>query len=349
VGFQDRSRRPRKRHRRRQAGSGSADLWVLFYNNYNNANDTYTFCAIACVAGPSSTPDLNTWVHLAATEDGTTTKLYRNGVLVASSPAHSGFLSSDITRVCIGGAANDATFACNSEFVNAKLDDVRIYARALTAAQIQSDMNTPVGGVADASAPSVTITTPPDGSTVAGANVSIAANASDNVGVVGVQFMLDGVVLNAEDTTAPYSTSWNTTATVNGSHTLTATARDATGNTRTSSTVTVTVNNVDATPPAIANVSAVATSSTTVVISWTTNEPASSQVEYGQTTSYGTFSALDPTLVTSHAIRAQRPEPVDDVQRAGPVARRCRQPGRFTECRLQHGYGDRSGRRVCLQ
>ena len=35
------------------------------------------------------------------------------------------------------------------------------------------------------------------------ATVSVGANAADNVGVVGVQFLLDGAPLNAEDTTAP--------------------------------------------------------------------------------------------------------------------------------------------------
>src|SRR5207253_7785765 len=50
---------------------------------------------------------------------------------------------------------------------------------------------------------------------------------------------------------SPYSVSWNTTTATNGSHTLTAVARDAAGNTSTSAAVTVTVNNTppDTTPP----------------------------------------------------------------------------------------------------
>ena len=35
--------------------------------------------------------------------------------------------------------------------------------------------------------------------------VTVTATASDNVGVVGVQFRLDGADLGAEDTAAPYS------------------------------------------------------------------------------------------------------------------------------------------------
>src|SRR5438093_201173 len=83
---------------------------------------------------------------------------------------------------------------------------------------------------------------PTAGATVAGI-VTVTASASDNVGVVGVQFSLDGANLGAEVTTAtPYSTAWDTSTAANGSHTLTAVARDAAGNT-TAAAVTVTVSN----------------------------------------------------------------------------------------------------------
>ncbi len=55
------------------------------------------------------------------------------------------------------------------------------------------------------------------------------AAATDAGGVAGVQLRLDGQPLGAEDTAAPYSVSWNTTGVANGSHTLTAVARDAAG------------------------------------------------------------------------------------------------------------------------
>src|SRR5262249_60592895 len=91
----------------------------------------------------------------------------------------------------------------------------------------------------DAAAPVVSITSPATGSTVTG-SVTISANATDNVGVVGVQFQVDGVALGAEDLTAPYTAGWNPTTATNGSHTLTAVVRDAAGNSsQTSATVTV--------------------------------------------------------------------------------------------------------------
>ena len=97
------------------------------------------------------------------------------------------------------------------------------------------------------------MTAPAAGATVSGTQ-SVTATAADNVGVVGVQFKLDGANLGAEDTASPYSTTWNTTTATNGSHTLTAVARDAAGNTTTSTSVTVTVSNStpDLTPPTVA-------------------------------------------------------------------------------------------------
>ncbi len=108
---------------------------------------------------------------------------------------------------------------------------------------VKSDGGTP----ADTTAPTVTLTAPSAG-TVSG-TVTVTASASDNVGVAGVQFRLQGANLGAEDTTNPYSTSWNTTTVPNGSYTLTAIARDAAGNTKTSAPITVTVSNTS-TPPA---------------------------------------------------------------------------------------------------
>ena len=95
---------------------------------------------------------------------------------------------------------------------------------------------------ADPTPPVVSVTAPGAGATVSGA-ITVAASATDNVGVVGVQFKLDGANLGTEDTVAPYSVSWNTSSAGNGGHTLTAVARDAAGNRTTSSAVAVTVSN----------------------------------------------------------------------------------------------------------
>ena len=96
---------------------------------------------------------------------------------------------------------------------------------------------------ADTTPPVVTMTAPAPNATVSG-SVTVSANASDNVGVAGVQFLLNGAPLGAEDTTAPYSITWSSTSVANGGpYQLSARARDAATNQTTSSAVSVTVNN----------------------------------------------------------------------------------------------------------
>ena len=95
----------------------------------------------------------------------------------------------------------------------------------------------------DVKAPAVSMTTPLDGATVSG-TIPVSAGASDNAGVAGVQFRLDGADLGAEVTAAPYTTQWNTATAANGAHVLTAIARDEAGNTATAAEVSVTVANI---------------------------------------------------------------------------------------------------------
>jgi regulation of enolase protein 1 (concanavalin A-like superfamily) len=96
----------------------------------------------------------------------------------------------------------------------------------------------------DTVSPSVSISTP-SGSVLAG-TTAISAVASDNVGVVGVQFLIDGTKITPEVTTAPWTLQWNSASVGNGSHTLTAIARDAAGNTATSAGVPITIQNAGA-------------------------------------------------------------------------------------------------------
>jgi Big-like domain-containing protein len=96
----------------------------------------------------------------------------------------------------------------------------------------------------DTTPPAVQVTAPASGATVSG-TISVEATATDNVGVAGVQFQLDGANAGAEDTSGPYTIPWDTRGTANGTHTVTAVARDAAGNRTTSAPVTVTVANPD--------------------------------------------------------------------------------------------------------
>ena len=183
----------------------------------------------------------NTWTHLAATYDGAAIRLYVNGVQAASQGEDRALSSPRRTRSQIGG---DSIYG---QYFTGRIDEVRVYGIGADAAQIQADMAAAIGGggSGDTTPPSVSITSPTSGSQVSGA-INVAATASDNVGVVGVQLYVDGAAVGPEDTSAPYSLAWDTRSGTNGSHTLAARARDAAGNTTTSTGVSVTVSNAGA-------------------------------------------------------------------------------------------------------
>ncbi|HTL94990.1 MAG TPA: Ig-like domain-containing protein, partial [Gemmatimonadaceae bacterium] len=82
----------------------------------------------------------------------------------------------------------------------------------------------------DTSGPTVKMSAPTAGATVAGA-VTITASVTDQLRITGVQFQVDGKSVAAKDTTSPYTTSWASTSVANGTHTLTAIATDAGGHT----------------------------------------------------------------------------------------------------------------------
>jgi hypothetical protein len=89
----------------------------------------------------------------------------------------------------------------------------------------------------------VSVTAPQAGGEVSGTVIVSTTTATDNVGIQGVQFKLDGALLGVEDTTAPYDVQWSSAGVANGTHSLIAVARDGRGNVTTSEPIVVTVNN----------------------------------------------------------------------------------------------------------
>ncbi len=140
-----------------------------------------------------------TWTHVAVTAGGGTMRLFLNGAQVATRSI-AGSLTPSANPLRIGGNA-----VWLDEYFDGRIDDVRIYDRALTAAEVQADRDTPVGGSApppDTTAPTASVTAPGAGVTVSG-TVNVQASASDDVGVQGVHFKLDGQTHAAADTAAP--------------------------------------------------------------------------------------------------------------------------------------------------
>ncbi|HKQ26602.1 MAG TPA: Ig-like domain-containing protein [Burkholderiales bacterium] len=124
--------------------------------------------------------------------------------------------------------------------------------------------------------PTVAIVTPASGSTVSG-SVNVTATAAANGGVAGVQFQLDGANIGAEDTADPFSATLDTTIASDGTHTLTAIARDGAGNLITSAPVTVMMANTplppDPPPPPVAGRAEETDTAVTLSPGWTQAVP----------------------------------------------------------------------------
>jgi glucose/arabinose dehydrogenase/chitodextrinase len=178
------------------------------------------------------------WSHLAITYNGNLVRFYLNGNLVSTATITSTLTARD-NQLLIGSDARPG------QYFNGTLDDLRIYGRELTQTDVQTDMSTPLGGgVTDPNAPVVNVTSPANNAQVGGM-ITVTAAATDDTGIAGVQFYVDGTAVGPEDTAAPYAANWDTRTATNGAHTITARARDLSGNNTVSAPVVVNVVNSD--------------------------------------------------------------------------------------------------------
>jgi hypothetical protein len=174
----------------------------------------------------TSTLPINTWTHLAGTYDGTALRLYVNGVLAATL-AQAGSLTTTTGALRIGGDASN-------EFFTGLIDEVRVYNRALSQTEIQTDMGTPL-----ANPPSVTSQSPANGATNVATNGTVQAVFNKAVVASTISFTLKDAANNPVSGTVAYNATTNTatftpSALLGTSTTYTATvsgAQDSSGNT----------------------------------------------------------------------------------------------------------------------
>jgi hypothetical protein len=137
-------------------------------------------------AGPQL--PLRTWTHLAATYDGSTQRLYMNGELVGTRP-QAGEITVSGGRLRIGGNS-----ISDDEHFTGYIDEVRVYNRALTQAEIAADSKTAVVGLLLSRSPDRSNPVPLNGLSVSGTiyvhYVRIGQDAESNP-VKQVAFWLD--------------------------------------------------------------------------------------------------------------------------------------------------------------
>jgi hypothetical protein len=142
------------------------------------------------------------------------------------------------------GTDNTAPFEFNWDSTQVADGDAIMKARAYDAANnssLSAGVTVTVDNVpdvADTTPPIVTISNPADGSTVSG-TVSIAVNASDDVGMALLSVYIDNSLKCSSVDTGTLTCKWNTRKSI-GSHLIRAVARDAAGH-NSETTISVTV------------------------------------------------------------------------------------------------------------
>lgn len=94
------------------------------------------FSGTQTIASVPSNFMLNTWYHVAVTSSGGVAKFYINGATFASTPAVGSFPANTIDALEIG-----RDIAGTTDYFNGKIDDIRIYNRALSASEIMQVFN----------------------------------------------------------------------------------------------------------------------------------------------------------------------------------------------------------------
>jgi hypothetical protein len=113
-------------------------IYALYAGDNRGRPSTDVFTNVDKSVGGTTATALNAWTHLASTYDGANLRLYVNGVQVASK-AVTGSIKASTGVLHIGGNS-----IWNDEWFAGLIDEVRLYNKALTVAEIQADMTKPV-------------------------------------------------------------------------------------------------------------------------------------------------------------------------------------------------------------
>ncbi|MGO9096715.1 MAG: LamG-like jellyroll fold domain-containing protein [Bryobacteraceae bacterium] len=214
----------------RSCGWG-ASCWVL----EPNSDGVYVILSTTDgVVGLTQTPAIpgGTWTHLASTYDGAAVRVFVNGVQTDSGPL-TGSIPGNSYPLYIGGG--DMSFGYGCDYFDGAVDEVRVYSRALSQAEIQNDMLPPVNVAVSLSPASATLTTSQTQqftATVTGSS-NVAVNWSVALGPGAPAGALPGTIGASGLYTAP--------STIASRHTVIVTAQSQADTTK-SASATVTLN-----------------------------------------------------------------------------------------------------------
>jgi concanavalin A-like lectin/glucanase superfamily protein/Big-like domain-containing protein len=111
-----------------------SDLLYALYTSNGSKPRTESYTGTENTAAGTTALPLNAWSHIASTYDGTNLRFYVNGTLAATK-ATTGAMPNTANPLRIGGNA------VWGEYFSGLIDEVRIYNRALTEAELKADMN----------------------------------------------------------------------------------------------------------------------------------------------------------------------------------------------------------------
>jgi hypothetical protein len=238
------------------AGNDGADM------KYDNSPYIFTAAATDSADNRASYSNFGNYVDIAAPGSGIYTTNRNGGYSAVSgtsfaSPdaagtvalvmsANPGLTPTDVLSVIANTAKDRGTAGWDPYYGFGRVDAGAAVALAVDAV------------TSDRTPPAVAVLNPLGGTTVVD-QVTVEVQATDDFGVTSVELLANGVVVASdtqEDPKSPYAYrfSWNSKSVSDGTHRLSARAKDAAGNVGSAREVSVTVKNaVDTTPPTISS------------------------------------------------------------------------------------------------
>src|SRR6185295_12092808 len=256
----------------------------------------------------ASTVPLNTWTYVTLRRTGSVWEVFVNAVKLPETGADSTVFSFGSCPVYIGVDADTGCTGALNGFLQGRIDEVRLYNRALSLAELQTDMNTPVGGAPSDTTPPTRSNGAPSGTLAAGTTqttLSLATNENATCRYATTASVAYASMANTFTTTGTLAHSTTVTGLTNGgSYNYFVRCQDTAGNPNTNDfTISFSVAQpADTTPPVRSNGApsgTLAAGTTQTTLSLATNENATCRYA---TTAGVAYASMANTFTTTGAL-----------------------------------------------